>query len=87
MIKFSSLLIKNIKIFDIQPFGKAKDHVKILFQKNNGQTISAIKFFAEDILNSNVFNPGDHVNLIAFIEKSTFGYSNELRLRILHIFK
>ncbi len=78
--------LKNVKIFDIQKFGKAKEHIKVQFKSEKNGIISAIKFFAEELKIDEKHKVGDSVNLIAFMEKSTFGYTNELRLRLLHLF-
>lgn len=77
---------EHVPVSRVEQFGKEKQHLKLPFEKTNGEKVSAVKFFAkpED------FNPpplaGSRLNLLAHLEKSTFGTYPELRLRIVDIF-
>ena len=73
-------LLENLEVFGIRNFGKQKNHLGIDFLNNNGQKISAIKFFDENKKN---IKKGDKINIVANLEKSTFRNVNELRLRII----
>lgn len=76
-------LIENTEIFNVRIFGKQNNHLGLDFRNRQGQKISAIKFFAEEIKDGEVkFKRGDKISFIANIEKSTFMNVNELRLRV-----
>ncbi|MBU4480006.1 single-stranded-DNA-specific exonuclease RecJ [Patescibacteria group bacterium] len=76
-------LIESIEIFNVRIFGKQNNHLGLDFRNKNGQNISAIKFFADEIKNGETkIKRGDKVSLLANLEKSTFRNVNELRLRI-----
>ena len=82
-------IFKNIKIINIKHFGKEKNHLQLSFKKENGQSINAMGFFMnnESFKNKNgdFIKVNDIIDLIATIEKSTFGGRVELRLRIVDI--
>ncbi len=78
-------LFEQLMVNRVEPFGKEKQHLKLIFEKNRGEKVSAISFFthAEDFGVS--LAPGTRVNLLAHLEKSTYGRYPELRLRIVDI--
>lgn len=74
-------LFENILVVRVEKFGKAKEHLKLVFQNRFGE-IPAISFFAADKWN---INDGDTITLVAALEKSFFGGRAELRLRVVGI--
>lgn len=78
-------LLEGVKIRSVDQFGKTKNHTKVLLQKNNGATLSAIKFFSDGDGKLEKMQAGGQVNLIVNLEKSTFGRYPELRLRIIDV--
>jgi single-stranded-DNA-specific exonuclease len=78
-------LFGNIEIKDVKDFGKEKNHLQIDFEKKNGSKVSAIGFFKTIESFNGKLKIGNTINLIASIEKSTFGRTIELRLRIVDI--
>jgi len=80
-------LFKNVLPDSVRSFGKANDHVEIVFKKTNGMKIPAISFFnasekwADRLLTTPKaeFRPLD---LVATVEKSMFRGRPELRLRV-----
>jgi single-stranded-DNA-specific exonuclease len=75
----------KILISGIRKFGKNNEHIEITFKSDKGKEVKAIKFFTSfDSLPEGV-REGKKVNLIAFMEKSTFGWKEEIRLRIVEI--
>ena len=74
-------LFENVSVVRVEKFGKAKEHLKLVFLNRFGE-ISAISFFAADKCN---VNDGDTVTAAAFIEKSYFGGRVELRLRLIDV--
>ena len=74
-------LLENISVARIEKFGKAKEHLKIIFKNSFGE-IPAISFFAADKWD---INDGDTITLVASLEKSFFGGRAELRLRIVDV--
>ncbi|NQV92998.1 single-stranded-DNA-specific exonuclease RecJ [Candidatus Kaiserbacteria bacterium] len=78
-------LFENIQIRDSKDFGKEKNHLQIDFEKEFGGKVSAIGFFKTVGDYGNKLEQGNIISLVATIEKSTFGRTNELRLRIVDI--
>jgi single-stranded-DNA-specific exonuclease len=78
-------LFKNIEIQEVKEFGKQKNHLELIFQNSKNKKIPAIGFFMliEDF--GSKLGKGKTINLVASIEKSTFKYNPELRLRIVDI--
>jgi len=84
-----TFLFKGVMIDSVKTFGKEKNHLDLKFKKRNSETLRAIKFFADE----NSFGPpaggslseGSVIDLIATMERSTFGGKTELRLRIVDI--
>jgi len=79
-------LFENILIDAISFFGKTKDHLKLEFKKENGEKISAVKFFTtpESFKSVSLAN-GSPLDVAATIEKNSYFRSPELRLRIIDI--
>jgi single-stranded-DNA-specific exonuclease len=71
----------------VEQFGKERQHLKLVFEKQNGEKVSAIKFYAkpEDLGLTSRREVKPKVNLLAHLEKSTFGNYPELRLRIVDL--
>lgn len=80
-------VIENIKIENVVLFGKEKNHLKLIFKKDNGQEMSAIKFFDNNSSLDKKISDGDTINLIFTVDKSYFGYRPELRMKIIDWFK
>ena len=64
--------------------GKEKQHLKLIFEKSDGARVSAVKFFSKPDDFGGIVQ-GQNINLLAHLEKSTFGNHPELRLRIVDI--
>jgi single-stranded-DNA-specific exonuclease len=77
-------ILKNIKLPEIQSFGKHDEHLKLDFPTDN-KTLSAISFFSDQDSFQKELKEGESVDLIASIEKSYFRNFPELRLRIIDI--
>ncbi len=78
-------LFKDVKPTFVGTFGKQKNHLKLIFLNSLGEKINAITFFKTPDSFKDTIKEGDKINLIAHLEKSTFGYKPELRLRIVDI--
>lgn len=78
-------LLKEVKPVSVSTFGKQNNHLKIIFEQSSGNKISAIAFFKTLDSFKQPIDEGKSLNLIAHIEKSTFGYKPELRLRIVDV--
>lgn len=70
-------LFENVKIDDVNYFGKEKNHLKLSFGK-----VDAIEFFTK----RENLEKGLSINLVANIEKSMFMGKRELRLRVVDLF-
>lgn len=80
VLYFSDVLIKSAK-----NFGKAGNHLEIIFKTDNGSQIKAISFFKTIEETKASLLPGARVSLKAHLEKSYFMNRPELRLRIVDI--
>jgi len=78
-------LFQNVKARKIEQFGKDKQHLKLTFAKENGVYVNAIQFYAKVEDFPPALGEGRAVNLLAHLERSTFGNRIELRLRIVDI--
>jgi single-stranded-DNA-specific exonuclease len=81
-----SFLFENIEIENIKQFGKANDHLEIIFKDKNSRQIKAIQFFKTHSSFGGSLKKGDRINLVANFERSMFRNRAELRLRIIDIF-
>ena len=79
-------LFQNAKARKVEQFGKDKQHLKLVFAKSDGVYINAIQFYAKLEDFPSALREGRSVNLLANLERSTFGNRPELRLRIVDIF-
>ncbi len=79
-------LFENAKMRKMEQFGKEKQHLKLTFAKTNGVYVNAIQFYAKPEDFPSALVEGRSVNLLANLERSTFGNRVELRLRIVDIF-
>lgn len=75
----------SILISEIRKFGKNNEHIELVFKNSKGYSVKAIQFFRSfETLPENV-REGKKVNLKAHIENSTFGWKEEVRLRIVEV--
>ncbi len=87
-------IIKNLEITEVKYFGNGGLHLELTFQKPDGKKICAIGFFASPVPDdpAHVFGDiklakGEHVDLVATLERSMFKNYPELRLRIVDLKK
>ncbi len=73
-------LFENVVPEKVRTFGKKNAHLEITFRKDNGDFVRAIEFFSNREIKEN-----EKINLVATLEKSTFGRYPELRLRIVDL--
>jgi len=79
-------LFENVELFGAKVFGKAGNHLELIFQNSQRRKIKAIDFFSDYIKDKKVsFKVSEKINFLANFEKNTFGGSNELRLKIVEI--
>ncbi len=76
---------EEIEIAEVKIFGKAKEHLEISFKGSRGQTVKAIQFFKTPDDFGGCVEVGKKINLLAHMERNTFGYKREIRLRIIDI--
>jgi single-stranded-DNA-specific exonuclease len=79
-------LFEDISIEQVFTFGKDNNHLRLVFRRSDGLRISAIGFFVGRDDFSHLLAAGERINLVAFLEKSMFRDTAELRLRIVDIF-
>ena len=82
-------ILKNLKLPEIQSFGKHSEHLKLDFPvESNGnfkKPLSAISFFSGPDSFQKPLKEGETADLIVSVEKSFFRSFPELRLRIIDI--
>lgn len=92
-------LLKSVKLESVKTFGNGGIHLELGFTNSRGELISAIGFFScpptllkeeFDSKNGHHFTdvnlaPGEHLDLLVNLEKSTFKARPELRLRLVDI--
>ncbi len=76
-------LFENIKIHEVQFFGKEKNHMTFIFKNNKDKFIPAVSFFADEAYTN--FKEGDRVTLTAHMERNGFRGSRAPRLRVIEI--
>ncbi len=80
-----TFLFKDVSIQSVKEFGKDKNHLEIMFRASRGRPVKAIAFFKTHESYRRSLTTGEHIDLIATFEKSTFAGRTELRLRIVDI--
>ncbi len=78
-------IFQNILISSMKQFGKEKNHLEISIIDSQNIEKTAIAFFAGPETFTKHIQTGEHINLIATIEKSYFAGRTTLRLRIIDI--
>ena len=79
-------LLKNVAPKMVRHFGKEGNHLEIVFENSVGGLIKAIGFFQKADDFGRPIKAGEPLNLAATLEKSYFGRTPEIRLRIVDIF-
>lgn len=77
-----TFLFEDERLDSIRLFGKAKEHLELLFLDKEGKKLSAISFFEKKMP---ALKSGDNISFIATLEKSVYRNYPELRLRIVDI--
>jgi single-stranded-DNA-specific exonuclease len=77
-------LFADARVDAIEHFGKADNHLKVWFKDADRERIEAIEFFATSKAYPQLAD-AESVDVLAHLEKSTFGGSTTLRLRIVDI--
>ena len=77
-------LFENVEVISIKLFGKAKEHLEVIFS-DSLKMVKAIAFFKTEKDFSATIADGKKVNLYATMEMSYFMGRPELRLRIIDI--
>lgn len=78
-------LVEGI-IDSMKPFGKSGGHIELTI-RGASKTIKAIRFFADRDEHMKNLAPGQEIQTVATIERSTFGWKPELRLRIVDVIR
>ena len=79
-------LFESVVIEKALLFGKTKNHLKLIFQKKNGELMEAIRFFSGlEVDGIARLEPGMALDVAAHLERDTFSGTPSLRLRILKL--
>lgn len=78
-------LFKNIMPSAVRRFGKASEHVELVFKKSSGEKVSAVSFFGAENEWMEKMQMSKGIDLVASIEKSMFKREPELRLRVVDV--
>ncbi|TSC58557.1 MAG: single-stranded-DNA-specific exonuclease [Parcubacteria group bacterium Greene0416_79] len=77
-------LFEGVPVCSIELFGKERKHLKLIFERQNGEKIPAVKFFASPDDFGGIA-PRQTVSILAHLERSVFRDTPELRLRIVDV--
>ena len=77
-------LFSQITPLAVEPFGKERQHLKLVFENSVGERISAVKFYSKQEDFGGIAK-GQTINLLANLERSIFRDTPELRLRIVDV--
>ena len=75
-------LFRNVVPIRVRRFGKTNNHIEFVFDKGNGQKISAISFFGAENDKLREVKENEKISLVASLEKSFYRNKVELRLRV-----
>ncbi|MDR3558276.1 MAG: DHHA1 domain-containing protein, partial [Candidatus Pacebacteria bacterium] len=78
-------MIQNATVSAVKHFGKEKNHLELLLEKEKGGTVSAIAFFKTSDDFGVKLEVGRTATIVGTLEKSTFKWKPELRMRILDV--
>lgn len=78
-------MFRNVAPASVRQFGKANDHVELVFTKTGGGKVPAIAFFGVAEEWAAAAAPGKKMDLVASVEKSMFRNRPEVRLRIVDV--
>jgi len=81
-------LFREVSVREISHFGKAEEHLKLKIDTNEGRgNIDAVTFFVKGNVarSAEKLSRGCRANLLAHLERDTFGRNNPVRLRLLDI--
>lgn len=78
-------LIQDTEYEKSEMFGKAKEHLKIIFKNSRGVTVPAIKFFDSGKIAEKISGP-KKITLAVIPEVSYFMNKKEFRMRIVEVF-
>lgn len=73
--------LKGVFVADMKRFGKNKEHVEVHVTDGESSSLSCIAFFARDDMFFEL-DKGDRLSITGNIEKSFFGYTPKIRMRI-----
>lgn len=76
-------LFRGVTPSSVRRFGKGNDHLEVAFTNSRGGTVKGVSFFADDEMFEACSSGA--VDLVASLERSTFGRMPELRLRIEYV--
>lgn len=75
----------HVLVSSVRAFGKYNDHIEILCKNSRGRDVKAIQFFSSfHDLPENV-REGKHITITGNIEYSSFGWKEEIRIRIIDV--
>lgn len=75
-------VFRRITPSSVRIFGKAKEHLELIFDRKNRSPVGAVKFFAAENEWAKKVGAGSKIDLVASIEKSYFRGREDIRLRI-----
>lgn len=77
-------LFEQLVVSAVELFGKERQHLRIIFQKQNGERVLAVKFYSTPDDFGGISH-GQPLNILAHMERSVFRDTPELRLRLVDI--
>jgi single-stranded-DNA-specific exonuclease len=80
-----TFLFRGVSPASVRRFGKANDHMELMFMRTDGRKVPAISFFGAASEWAERVSAGSTIDLVASVEKSMFRNRPEIRLRIVDV--
>lgn len=78
-------LFRSVQPAQVRTFGKAGEHLELVFDRVMEEPLKAMTFFASPDSFEVPLSPDSSFDLVATLEESTFRHPSELRLRIVDV--
>lgn len=75
-------LVQNVLIKQVEQFGKTREHLRLVCHREGSGDVEAISFYATPSSFTKKVSPGDRRDIVATLDKNTWGSRQSIRLRL-----
>ncbi|MEY2641105.1 MAG: single-stranded-DNA-specific exonuclease, single-stranded-DNA-specific exonuclease [Candidatus Parcubacteria bacterium] len=75
-------LLQNVLVKQVEQFGKTREHLRLVFHRQQGGDVEAIAFYTTPTALTRNVSPGDRRDIVATLDKNTWGSRQSVRLRL-----